>query len=872
MLDLVHKIRKDNEDTRHIKFSVNPGVIDKDFIQIFGSKSNNSKSKEELDQLDNFAASRLQKLKKDKNLTGYDFRSLNKLKRGYLSLARLVAISVYQYKLNLSASLSKSSSVASLSSICEEAPTLTESTSLTFKPRKSFLPEEKIEEIHGEVFSSTPKLEIETTFGSSGKNFEKNKKNLEQVSEESTSVASIRARDTPVMSSQINLTDVLKNLPKYDPDIYITFEDYVNKLNALFGFYPGLTDSQKIQFLKFSVAQVARLNAILMSITNQTTFTGFSNQSIELIDGKIKSSSGEILSKAWGMKSRNFPNLLEYYHAFNALRSEAKDPTSIDESQLVQPFLKGLDENLVMHIRGKINSTSTLLDVFKKMEETVPDRCKPQDQSSSRFAVNYSKPKQQNTNNNRWQNNKKNPGKKNYYNNQNKMNKNNNYQNKNNHNSNKNANYKSNNKNWRNDQNTSNRNNCQNACCRRGTNNRNYKVNNVTEECCEEFDSRDSVDGNETDKNGPGFFGESKTNVCTDLATNVSVTNSVLVSTQEETFPPTVLMGNSQVHTDFQSGISGESVTKIYKINAQKLIHHEFLINKNGEKFVWDPIVDSGAERSTISLKFAENLGLNVIKKYHFRVIGFDGSSSNNVVGFVENLHFIDPNSKNSGVFSPIVINNDNANFCGLDIISCFPGGRFMKNIENEMFFEFDQNLDQVQKPAVRIKSSCSFKIPPGETRTVEINKIETNTDLIISSKNTENNKIFALDGVVDKNTEKITIFNASIDKEIQIQKDQILAKGFEADLNVELGELAPDSNENTHKSELSDQEFLKICEPKIVHLDNKTKQKVSQVLLKHKKVFDISHKNIVGQYPTEVSINPNHKEIAVKPEKKANF
>lgn len=214
MLNLVHKIRKNDEDTKYIDFSVNPASIDREFIQTFGSKLNNSKPKDELDKLEELAVTKPQRLKKEKNLTGYDFRSLNKLKRGYLSLAKLVAISVYQYKLNLSVSLSKSSSVSSLSSICEEAPTLTESTSQTFiKSRKSFLPEGKFEEIHGKIFgTSTPKQENETTIYS-GRLFEKNEENFEKSSEGSTSVQSILARDTlPVMvnTGQVNLTDVLK--------------------------------------------------------------------------------------------------------------------------------------------------------------------------------------------------------------------------------------------------------------------------------------------------------------------------------------------------------------------------------------------------------------------------------------------------------------------------------------------------------------------------------------------------------------------------------------------------------------------------------------------------------------------------------------
>lgn len=283
--------------------------------------------------------------------------------------------------------------------------------------------------------------------------------------------------------------------------------------------------------------------------------------------------------------------------------------------------------------------------------------------------------------------------------------------------------------------------------------------------------------------------------------------------------------------------------------------------------------MDSGAQRSTISLKFAKLSGVHVIKKYSFQVIGFDGVASDNIIGYVDQLHFVDPISGNSGFFSPIVIDDDNANLCGLDIFNTFGGGKFSKTPENNLTFEFDPISDPIQPlPDVRIKSSCSFNLPPGATKTVKINKIETNTALIISSKNNLNNKISVLDGIVDKNTEKITISNHNLTEPLKIQQNQVIANGYEADFKVELGDFSTNSTES-HKSVISDEDFLKLVEPKLTHIQNKReKQKAMNILLKHESVFDVFSDQKVGQYPTEVSINPNNKDITVKAEKRRIF
>lgn len=573
-------------------------------------------------------------------------------------------------------------------------------------------------------------------------------------------------------------------------------------------------------------------------------------------------------------KLSHFSSLREYYQAFTDLKSSARDPNAVEELSLIEAFLKGLPENLAMVTRRSATETpfTSVKEVYKAAQAVKPET------STSKYSINKMK-----TNYGNYGNQKHNPRNNNGRKNQQPFHK-------------KNTNFKNNNYKATfhpKKSNFSNNNPIRCEACKRtghvladcrdladfvkfkrNRNRRNFRVNNLngnmTEDEGDIFDEREEVEGLETDQNGQ-VFGDCEISNQGD-ATSVLEAEPVLVSAVDDHFSDPLQEEDFRINTNFVLENSG-GFQDVFRVNFQRLITHKFLIKLSGKNYEWNPILDSGAQRSTISLEFAKLLGVHVIKEYKFQVIGFDGVVSDNIVGYVDRLHFVDPISGNSGTFSPIVIDNNKANLCGLYIFYTFGGGKFSKSSENQMAFEFDPiSSPSHQPPDVRIKSSCSFKLPPGSFKTIDINKIDTNTDLIISSKNSKNNKISVLDGIVNNNTNKITIYNTNLADELSIQKDQIIANGYEADLEVELGDFSPDSA-LSHKSVISDHKFLELIKPKVQHIKNMNiKSKLIDILLKHKDVFDISNEKKVGQYPTEVCINPNNQNISVKAEKRRIF
>lgn len=673
------------------------------------------------------------------------------------------------------------------------------------------------------------------------------------------------------MATPVKLSDCLKALPKYSDSEIEHFEDYVNKVTHFLEIFEIEEEKSKIRLLQYAVAERPRLNTILKSIDQiqNNTFEKFSGEAIQIINGKVKPSSGEIIRVAWTLKRNHFNSNKEYYQEFIDLQSKTSD--TIDQSTLIECFFSGLPDHLESVVRSRLNATTqakTLNLVYKLTQEAKPD--KPS--LSSSVQVNNMK--------NRYNNYNK-------FKNHNQVNKksNNSNQNSNQNNKNKAKNFssrpknsRSDNPNWRSGKN--NRKRCE-ACGKNShwtsqcqelkafIKSKGYRVNNTnvdSDHADDEFDERASS-GGETENNWVVGVSEAKSNT---RATSSALEPAPVLDSARDNFKNPTRITNLQLSAE-----NMEPQPSIYRINLQKLIRHRFLLKNSGQNSDWNPILDSGAERSTISLENAIKMGVPVIKTINFSVYGFDGSRSDSVVGYLKDIHFVEPKSGHSGFFSPIVIDNKGADICGLDIISTIGGGCFSKIGENKLKFEFDPNFSgSTQTPGFKIKSSRTLTIPPGATETIQINKVETNTDVIIDSKGNKGNEIFALSGIIDSNTDKITIFNSNLEKEIKIQKDQVIAKGFEADLQVELGEFptSTESNEISHNSELSDKDFLKLLENKLGHIKiQEQKDKILKILLKHKRCFDVSS-DTVGQYPIEVSINPYEKDIEVKAEKRRIF
>lgn len=501
MLELTHKLKLKNNEVNPVTFTVDPEFLDYEFVRKFSRGSQVDKTSEELDQLNLEAAGYLKKYKTLGTLQGYDFRHLNKYKRGYLNLANLIAVSVWR---KTKEQFSRSSSAGSF------APSLGEP-----KSKDSDIPVDQIFKKSISQNSVSSAVDLVQNLKSNLKEENFDNQNLGDLVKMSTS--------TSPTTQNNDLSSYLRSLPHHHDDML--FENFVNKLISYFDVCDIVDDKKKIKLLKYSIAEKPTLHTAISSITVEESpnFAEFANECIELLDGRIKATEGEIYSTAWTYRLSHFSNLKEYFHAYVALKSSAKNPASIDEASLIESFLRGLSENLSMICRNEIAKQfkppqkPKLLDVYK-----IAKTAKPEQSSASKLSLNVVKT------NSKYNNFNKN-NQNNYYNPRNNQNynpRNNNYNfrnnnqnsynpNRNNNNS-KNINRQNNNRNANNSNPNRQNNNSNKNYNRRRNNNRNnnsranYRVNNLKEDeySEDEYDER-VEEGQETVDNGD-ILGDSK--------------------------------------------------------------------------------------------------------------------------------------------------------------------------------------------------------------------------------------------------------------------------------------------------------------------------------------------------------------------------
>ena len=310
----------------------------------------------------------------------------------------------------------------------------------------------------------------------------------------------------------------------------------------------------------------------------------------------------------------------------------------------------------------------------------------------------------------------------------------------------------------------------------------------------------------------------------------------------------------------------------IYRINFQgtKLVRDNIhLFGPNGSG-IWHPIMDGGCERSVISYNIAQKLGLTINTNYNFEVLGINDVPNPNVIGFVDKIDFKIKDSDTKFSFSPIVINQTNIDLAGLDLIYNAGGGGYTTNQLGERCFIFERNKSPKHTSSnIRIRVAEQVKIGPGKMAAIKIDTTKfKNRNFLVESRNADK-PFAAIDGYLDKNSERIYIANLSKEKELTLQKDQYVANGYEADLQEmeKLGEISQQKSTKLEEKEVD----IKI-EQKLKHItDNKIRQKMKLLLKKYIHIFDIGS-NGVGKYPYPVSINPTGKNLDVKQGKRRSF
>lgn len=211
-------------------------------------------------------------------------------------------------------------------------------------------------------------------------------------------------------------------------------------------------------------------------------------------------------------------------------------------------------------------------------------------------------------------------------------------------------------------------------------------------------------------------------------------------------------------------------------------------------------------------------VGLPIVTNFDFRVIGFDGQASKKILGYIPKVRMQIPDSDKFVSFSPIVIDDDSADLVGMDVIEASGGGQFFET-SNGMQFEFNEpdSLNQ----SIRIRSAEKIKIDPGHVKSVKINFIKeglSSNSFLVESRKKKNN-IYAIGGVLDKDTDKILIKNTSLDKDLEIQVDQVVANGYSGDVqeDIKLGQTPIDQSKHVK----SDVEINRILDKKLEHIVN---------------------------------------------------
>ena len=617
-----------------------------------------------------------------------------------------------------------------------------------------------------------------------------------------------------------------------------------------------------------------------------------------------------------------FDTTESYYKAFLDLQAEGDD---IKEADLVEAFINGI-HILATRSSIKLLKKTTLFENFELLE-TIYEKSNSSNEVANFARHNNNRSSGRYNNNNRnGYNGNRNNNNRNSGNNSNASNWRNNNRNNNNNNRNNNFKQNSNNSNNRDDSNITclycDKKGHKIAKCRALKAHKKtpqYKANMVDFKnnfengdgnySDDDFDEDEDVEGRElpgsSTRNTNYVFGvgvnnlnscDSRTQVSQDAKTLVSVSkplhiaNFSNVSHKHGSMKNESCDGNTRwklnksihpkLHTideDFTVyKVLKNNIIHIYKTTVDSLVRYNFKIH---HKFSnqWSPAIDSGCTRSVITKNTAEKLGAKICTNFNFTVTGFDGQSSGRILGYIDQIRVEIPGLHKSVTISPIVVDHEGSDLCGLDVIEAAGGGSLTLGENGKLHWNFlcSSSEKHPNTDSFKIKSAETIEIQPGFIKTIKIIPPKPDTDFIVQSRKKKNLTLLTLDGIVDKNVEKICICNVSANKMI-VQKGQHISNAFLADNKIDknleenLDKIGEIPKGNSQK--LTDQEIFKKIKEKTRHIsDLSTRAKLQKILKENISVFDIGSEK-VGLYRHEVSINPHNKDIKVKPEKRRTF
>ena len=279
---------------------------------------------------------------------------------------------------------------------------------------------------------------------------------------------------------------------------------------------------------------------------------------------------------------------------------------------------------------------------------------------------------------------------------------------------------------------------------------------------------------------------------------------------------------------------------------------------------------DSAAQVTVLSKSTCFDLGLEINYKLKPNLVGFDGKVSNKIIGSTRMTVQVQRGigMKCVEIF-PVVLDvprgSPHGDLLGLDVLSIFPNSKYL--YKNKMRFRWDYDGPE----SVYVSKACVLK--PFEDSLVEVKKLSIKSDeIVIQGPDFKSNRTEIPRSIYPASTVKIRVVNPS-DKHIKLFEGQRIAK---AEPCVEVKPLPTTSGKGIPSREVSEQEFIRLVEKKIAHVEKPYANKLRKLLIEKQKAFDIRNSKI-GRYvgdPIDLIENDRiyEKIYTAKPQKRRIF
>ena len=303
-----------------------------------------------------------------------------------------------------------------------------------------------------------------------------------------------------------------------------------------------------------------------------------------------------------------------------------------------------------------------------------------------------------------------------------------------------------------------------------------------------------------------------------------------------------------------------DEIIKIRSLSSGELIPIKLTrILKSGQKRQFKAKLDTGASRTCVSLKYADENDCTILPIIP-KVQGFDNQLSTSIKGMT------DITLKVGGEIAEIralVVENMVDNLIGMDLLSRYPGEMCKKG--GKMRFRFFAE-DTVSK----VYALEQTVLPAYSTKVVKIKNLSNWKDKRVMLTQKEGQKAFTCpNAVTDQHCDKILLVNHT-------GNDYVVKSGEQI---AEIAAVATDSNDLSQEpgnpKKVSEAEYEVLVEEALSHLksDPIKFKKAKEILMRTQKYFDCRSDKEVGLYKKEqINLNPNNEKLQVKKQKRRIF